>query len=299
MDYGTKVAWPSKQFELTKWVIDSRRWNDFQMREDDIVIATWAKSGTTWMQQIVGQLIFNGDPHKYGQHNSPWIDFRMRDDQAEIAAAQTHRRFLKTHLPIGGLNYSPSAKYIYVGRDGRDCFWSMYHHRMTFRPDALERISALYPDDPPIGYPDPDMRVEFHNWLDRDGYPGWPYWSNVQGWFDARRLPNLKLVHFNNLKADLPGQVRSIAEFLGIEIDPATVPAILEHCSFDYMRNIAVDDERAKRLLKDGSVFVNRGTNGRWRDVLTPKDNARYYAEAQRHLSPDAARWLETAELPG
>jgi aryl sulfotransferase len=295
----TETAWPVKQRELVKWVIDSRVWNDFEMRDDDIVIATWAKSGTTWMQQIVGQLVFGGEADLYGVTRSPWPDFRMRSDSVEQAVAQTHRRYLKTHLPIESLVYSPRAKYIYVGRDGRDCYWSWHNHHSNFTQDMLDRINALYPDDPPVGYPNPDIRLAFRDWLDRDAYPHWPFWSHVQGWFDARHLPNLKLVHFANLKADLRGEIEKIAAYLEIEVDPATWPAILEHCSFDYMKRLAARDERAKQVFKGGgATFINKGTNGRWRDVLTPADNEKYQAEVARNLTPEAAAWLETGRLP-
>jgi aryl sulfotransferase len=98
-----EIVWPKKLRELVMWVADSRPWNDFEFRDDDIVISTWSKSGTTWMQQIVGQLIFNGDPEIYCEKLSPWLDFRLRTDGFERAAAQTHRRYLKTHLPIDAL----------------------------------------------------------------------------------------------------------------------------------------------------------------------------------------------------
>src|SRR5688572_1917297 len=263
---GTEIVWPIKQRELVKWVVDSRTWNDFEIRNDDIVIATWAKSGTTWMQQIVGQLVFRGEPDLYGQERSPWPDFRMRSDSVEMAVAQTHRRYLKTHLPIESLVYSPRAKYIYVGRDGRDCYWSWHNHHSNFTQDFLDRINALYPDEPPIGYPNPDVRLAFLEWLDRDAFPNWPFWSHVQGWFDARHLPNLKLVHFANLKADLRGEIEKIAEFLEIEVAPETWPAILEHCSFDYTRMVAEKEDRARYVFKAGAkTFINKGTNGRWR----------------------------------
>ena len=51
---------PVKTRELHNHHFDSTIWNDFAFRDDDIVIATYAKSGTTWTQQIVGQLIFGG-----------------------------------------------------------------------------------------------------------------------------------------------------------------------------------------------------------------------------------------------
>jgi aryl sulfotransferase len=293
------IAWPVKQRELDKWVIDSRRWNNFPFRDDDIVIATWAKSGTTWLQQIVSQLIFAGEPDLYGPQRSPWPDFQLRPDALDQAAAQTHRRYLKTHLPIESLVYSPRAKYIYVGRDGRDCYWSWHNHHSNFTPEQLARINALHPQEPPAPYPDPDVRLAFLQWLDRDAYPNWPFWSHVQGWFDARHLPNLRLVHFTDLKADLEGEIAKIAAFLEIEVEPKLWPAILEHCSFDYMKMVAARDERAKQVFKDGgNTFIHKGTNGRWRDVLTADDIASYEAEVAKHLTPDCARWLATGELP-
>ena len=296
---NTSVDWPVKQRELVMFVADSRKWNGFEFRDDDIVISTWSKSGTTWMQQIVSQLIFEGEPDLYGVDRSAWPDFRLTPDALEQAAAQTHRRYLKTHLPIDALVYSPRAKYIYVGRDGRDAYWSWHNHHGGYTQKALDIINGFYPDDPPIGYPNPDIRLAFHEWLDRDAYPNWPFWSHVQGWFDARHLPNLMLVHFADLKADLRGQIEKIAEFLDIDVKEANWPPILEHCSLEYTRMVADRQQRMHDIFKGGGkTFINKGTNGRWRDVLTPDDIVRYEAEAARHLTPECAEWLATGRLP-
>jgi aryl sulfotransferase len=291
------TAWPVKRRELTKFVCDSRLWDDFAMREDDIVIATWAKAGTNWMQQIVGQLIFAGAPGLYTSWNySPWIEFRL-DPGAPYAEKQTHRRFLKTHLPTDALPYSPTAKYIYVGRDARDVYWSWHNHYQNFQPEVLAAISALDPDQPPIPYPNPDVRLAFLEWLETDAYPQWPFWSHVQSWFDVRNLPNVRLVHFANLKADLENEIYKLADFLEVEVDIAKLPAILEHCSFEYMKAQSV--ERGDPTMQGGGgTFYKAGTNGRWFDVLTIEDNARFDAEAARHLMPDARQWLSTGRLP-
>jgi aryl sulfotransferase len=53
---------PRKTRELQNHHFDSTVWNDFAFRDDDVIIGTYAKSGTTWTQQIVGQLLFAGDP---------------------------------------------------------------------------------------------------------------------------------------------------------------------------------------------------------------------------------------------
>lgn len=296
---ASAIEWPVKRRELRQWVIDSSLWNGFEFRDDDIVIGTWSKSGTTWTQQIVGQLIFAADPDLYGADRSPWIDTLLRPGALEEAAAQTHRRYLKTHLPLESIVYSPKAKYIYIGRDGRDCYWSWHNHHMGFTPEQLARINALHPDEPPVPYPNPDIRLAFLEWLDRNAYPNWPFWSHVQGWFDSRHLPNLLLVHFANLKADLRGEIQRIADFLEIEVDPELWPAILKHCSFEHMRMLAARDEGLKHVFKDGgATFINKGTNGRWREVLTPDDLAKYDAAVTRNLSPEAAVWLETGRLP-
>jgi aryl sulfotransferase len=53
-------GWPIKTRNIRNHHMDSTIWDEFRFRDDDIVIATYAKSGTTWVQQIVSQLLFHG-----------------------------------------------------------------------------------------------------------------------------------------------------------------------------------------------------------------------------------------------
>ena len=124
------VVYPSKIREIHNHHFDSTIWNDFSFRDDDIVISTYAKSGTTWTQQIVAQMLFGPDPNLEVAEMSPWLDLRIPPKEVKLpmVEAQTHRRFLKTHLPLDALVFSSKAKYIYIGRDGRDMVWSMYNH---------------------------------------------------------------------------------------------------------------------------------------------------------------------------
>lgn len=298
------TAWPVKTRELQTYVLDSTRWNDVAFRDDDIIIATWSKAGTTWVQQIVAQLIFDGADEVSVGELSPWMDMRLipRDALMAHIEAQTHRRFLKTHLPVDALAFSPKAKYIYIGRDARDILWSWYNHHASFTPLAYEMMNnspGLV--GPPLEPPNPDIRQYFHDWLDRDGYPSFPFWSHVRSWWAIRDLPNVMLVHFANLKADMPGEIRKIAAFLDIEIDEATWPEILEHCGFDYMKAHAEKFEPMADAMFTGGPqsFINKGTNNRWRDVLTPEDIRKCDDMALRELGPECARWLATGELPG
>ncbi len=71
------IVWPTKTRELHNHHFDSTIWNDFRFRDDDIVISTYAKSGTTWTQQIVAQLLFGPDPDLEVAQMSPWLDLRI------------------------------------------------------------------------------------------------------------------------------------------------------------------------------------------------------------------------------
>ena len=125
------------------------------------------------------------------------------------------------------------------------------------------------------------------------------FWENVQGWWDIRDLPNVLLVHFARLKADLPGEICRIAAFLDIAIDAARLPAINEHCGIEHMRAQAAAFERLKHRFKGGgATFINKGTNERWRDVLSPAEIAKCDAIAAERLTPDCASWLATGTLP-
>jgi aryl sulfotransferase len=50
------------------------------------------------------------------------------------------------------------------------------------------------------------------------------------------------------------------------------------------------------RPTSAAEVFINKGVNGRWKDVLTTADSAEYEARAAAELGPDCARWLATGE---
>lgn len=295
--------WPKKTREFQTALVDSTRWNGFRFREGDIVVATWGKSGTTWMEQIVSQLVLDARAGLLPGAGG-WVELRVvpLDQMRERLEAQTHRRYLKTHLPIDALVFSPIAKYIYVGRDARDIVWSAYNHHAGYTQTALDAFNNLPGRvGPPLARPDCDVREYYRRFLDTGDMPGFglaPFWSHVQGWWDVRRLPNVLLVHFNNLKADMPQEIRRVASFLDIRIDEALRPAVIEHCSFDYMRNAAREDSVFDRLWQAGrDTFFHRGTNGRWKDVLSEEEIRRCDEIAGRRLSPDCARWLGTGEL--
>ena len=110
---------------------DSNRWDGFELRPGDIIIATPPKCGTTWTQMICALLILQ-EPELPLPLNrlSPWIDMvtRARTEVFADLQAQRHRRFIKTHTPLDGIPNDPAVTYICVGRDPRDVALSIDHH---------------------------------------------------------------------------------------------------------------------------------------------------------------------------
>lgn len=297
----TAVQYPRKSRELHNHHFDSTIWNDFRFRDTDIIISTYAKSGTTWMQQMIGQMLQGPDAGLEVAELSPWLDLRVppKEIKLPLVEAQTRRRFVKTHLPVDALVFSPKAKYIYIGRDGRDVVWSLYNHHVNANAlwyQALNDTPGRV--GPPIGKPPADIRQYWTEWMEKDGYPFWSFWENIRTWWEIRHLPNVMYVHFATLKADMPGQMRKMAEFLDIRVDEANWPRILEYCSFDWMKANATKSVPLGGAFWDAGaqVFIHKGVNGRWQSVLSPEESRAYEDRAVKELGAECAHWLATGE---
>ncbi len=293
---------PIKTREINNHHFDSTIWNDFNFRDDDIVISTYGKSGTTWVQQIIAQLLFNGEEGLEVAEMSPWLDLRVppKEEKLPIVEAQTHRRFLKTHLPVDALVFSENVKYIYVGRDGRDILWSLYNHHFTANASWYEALNETPGRiGPPIGPPPSSITQYFNDWLDKDGYPFWSFWDNVRSWWAIRNLPNVYHLHFANLKSNLAAEIRRIAEFIETPIDEKKWDLIVRHCSFDYMKANATKSVPLGGAFWDGGAqtFIHKGINGRWRNVLSQEEILKYERRAEEELGSQCAVWLATGKI--
>jgi aryl sulfotransferase len=246
--------------------LDSTRWERFTPRADDIVIATPYKSGTTWTQEIVLHLVFLGQQVPYLHEVSPWLDARLEPLEAVLTLLedQRHRRVIKTHLALDGLPFYPQVKYIVVGRDPRDVFMSMWNHYGSHTPAFFEFINGL-PDR--VGAPFPSVPADIHaywrDWISRgwfaweqEGYPHWGNMHHLQSWWAYRHLPNILLVHFADLLADTPGQIRRIADYLDISASDEQVAQIAQQTSLTAMRTRAEqNDPGISKNLVDGARY--------------------------------------------
>lgn len=281
-------------------VQDNRRWRDFAPRPEDIFVCTPAKCGTTWMQTIVASLLWpDGDAPGPVVTISPWIEAEL-DPIGEVLArleAQTHRRFIKSHTPADGIPFFEQAKHVFVARDGRDAFMSMCNHLERFRSDVRDDLNARIDDESVMPMPPwtGDVHGFFAVWL-----PAMGMLEHVAGFWERRHQPNLLLVHYNDLKADLAGEMRRVAEFLAIEVPEASWPTVVARCTFEGMRARGPEIGEFERVFDGGAeAFIFKGTNGRWRDVLTSQEVGAYLQRAAELLPPEGALWLEHGRRGG
>lgn len=296
-------------------VADSRRWNQFEPRDGDVVIATFAKCGTTWTQRIVDLLVFQSpDVRPFGEI-SPWLDstiFNALEDDLATLRAQTHRRYIKSHLPFDALPVWDTVKYIHVGRDGRDARLSWQNHQQGFTPEITARIAAQAralaagrgeaPAGPPPLAPE-DPREYLLQWfeqleagLDAPGGAESTFFGFEATYWRERHRPNLLLVHYDDLKADLSGEMQRISDFLGIATPKALMPSLVEAARFESMKRDgdALFPRLREAFDRGADRFINQGRSGRWREYLHADDVARYEAIVRRASTPGLARWLES-----
>ncbi|MGH3934236.1 MAG: sulfotransferase domain-containing protein [Pseudonocardiaceae bacterium] len=293
-------------------VADSARWEGFPFRDGDIVISTPLKCGTTWTQMICALLIFQTPNFDRPLTKiSPWLDMLTADRGEVVAAlaAQSHRRFIKTHTPLDGLPLDDRVIYICVGRDPRDAGFSWSNHQVNLNMDTFftarreavgdADLDELLPDGPQA--PPPTEIERFWRWVDSTTPASESPTSLVALLHHVRTFwpatigaANLVLLHYDDLQADLEGQMRQLAQRLGIKVPEHRWPELVPAARFGEMRRRADDlvPNQGDALWHDNASFFHRGTSGQWRTRLDEEDLRRYHRRVAELGDPEVAGWL-------
>lgn len=271
---------------------DSTHWDTVRFRPDDIVIASCYKSGTTLAQQIVNLLINGPSDFESMRAISPWVDSSLHFTGPEAVEALPSPRFLKSHLPFNALPYHAEWKYIYLGRDGRDVCVSLFNHCKSIQEEMARDNPGNDVDHGPDDFPS-----FWDAWLET-GRPRWEYWRNIASWWQVRELPNVLLVHYSELIKDKPKAASRIAGFLGLPWDSAIEEMVCHYSSLEQMKGMEMAGKFGSSKVKKEAKFINKGTNGRWRDLLSNEQIERYLSLLGDKLEPACIDWLHTGARP-
>ena len=232
---------------------------------------------------------------------SPWLDHLIvpRDEVYAQLAAQEHRRFIKTHTPLDGVPLDPRATYIVTARHPLDMFVSLYHQSDNIDYERLRQLTGQpEPAEPPR--PRTPLHDRLLRWIaddddpreHPDSLPGL-MWHLSDAWV-RRHEPNVLLVHYNDLLADLDGQMRRFAGQLGIAVPEQAWPTLVQAAMFERMRDSADTLVPTAGIFKSNAAFFRRGTSGAGREILSDEELAAYHARVTQLAPSDMLTWLHS-----
>ena len=189
-----------------------------------------------------------------------------------------------------------------VARHPLDLAVSLYHQSDNINRARLRQLTGQPEPDPGRPrIPRRAVRDFLLEWIDdeatpqqqMDSLPG-VMWHLSDAWA-RRREPNIVLLRYDDLAADLAGEMRRLARRLGIAVPGPAWPGLVQAATFERMRaraDLLVPDPSG--LFKDKAAFFRRGTSGSGRELLTPGELARYHARIAQLAPPDLLAWLDS-----
>ncbi|ORY28923.1 P-loop containing nucleoside triphosphate hydrolase protein [Rhizoclosmatium globosum] len=265
---------------------DTSIWDTLRLGEGDVLVNTYGKSGTTWMQQICRQIYAKGVESTENIHlKSPWVEMKLSRAKVESLASDPSipHKIFKSHAPLTAIHYQPHVKYIHVVRECKDALVSYHNHLQAFQPDARELLEQPAQET--------TLSELIQMWL-VDGKPLWPYFDHVKSWWQYRHLPNILILHYQDLLDDLEGNVRRVAAFLEQDLIDDEIKNVVHQSSFAYMKQNEAMFQPSDAILVPGH-FINKGTNKRWKDLMTSEEVQAFENAYATHFSPELIEFVK------
>ena len=246
---------------------------EYEGKDDDIYVATYFKSGTTWMQMIIYQLTTDGNmnfSHIYDV--SPWPRYCAIDEKPIPDLPSP--RIIKTHEPYQDLPRGLKGKFIFVMRDGKDVAVSAYYHNKSYNRENLKSF-----DD------------NFKNYFIKEGKNNW--FTFMRLWLENKWNRKILYLHYEDMKKDLPSVLRKLIEFCDLKVDEKEFPRILERSSFAFMKQHQTKfGEQPEGKEKDEKVydnFIRKGEAGEGKTYLNAEQK-KHFDEKVKTINWDLAK---------
>ncbi|RXN31276.1 sulfotransferase family cytosolic 2B member 1-like protein [Labeo rohita] len=244
-------------------------YEEFTFRPDDILIVTYPKSGTTWMQEVVPLIVSNGDLTPVltvpNWDRVPWLE-EHRAILLNLEQRPSPRVFA-THFHHGMMNesyFKIKPRVLYVMRNPKDVFTSsFYYYGMAsylVNPGRQDEFMEKFLNG----------KIMFGSWFD-----------HVKSWINAEEKESILYIFYEEMIADLKGSVEKIAKFLGKSLSADVTEKIADHCVFKNMKqnqmsNFSLVPEEYMDQKK--SEFLRKGIAGDWKNLFTEAQEQRFNA---------------------
>ncbi|XP_072051234.1 sulfotransferase 1C2-like [Amphiura filiformis] len=264
---GIHVSWvtPPSTLEALK---------TFQVREDDVFIVTFPKSGTHWLMEIVYLVMTNGDMDKINRYMmEQGLEFTMCAGPSEVPKTKPgykhmeeweSPRVMMSHLMHRFLPpqiWEKKTKVIYVARNPKDVLCSMYHFFYTLMPEEHRQWN------------------DFVKAFISKEMIGGDWFTHVhEFWTQCKDMDNVFIVKFEELKKNHRGIVKQVAEFLGKDLTEEVIDKITSLTTIDAMHETydKLEEEPGGNIRTKAFgmlPFLNKGHVGGWKARLTDEQS--------------------------
>ncbi|XP_034049769.1 sulfotransferase 2B1-like [Thalassophryne amazonica] len=233
---------------------------EFSFRPDDVVIATYPKSGTTWMKEIIPLIQSDGDPASVeilpNWDRVPWLEESIactlnleQRPSPRVFASHFHYNMMPSSF------FQAKPKVVYVMRNPKDVFTSYFHyHRMAsflVRPGPQSEFLHKFLEG----------KVMFGSWFD-----------HMKSWLSAQDKERIFYISYEEMILDLKDSIWRIAQFLDKSLDAEVIEKIVTRCEFKNMKQNKMSNYSLvppELMDQTKSEFLRKGIAGDWKNQLT------------------------------
>ncbi|XP_010745095.1 amine sulfotransferase [Larimichthys crocea] len=258
---------------------------NLEIRDSDVFVVTYPKSGTIWMQQILLLFEAKGDVTAISKLNNysnadliPWIEVNG-NRQAFITAPSPRLRVthLQQHFMPAALSQR-KGKVIYVARNPKDVLVSyFYFHKVA---NMLETPK--------------DFDDFFEKFMRGDVY-GCSWFDHIKTWYSHKDDMNMLFITYEEMIQDLHSAVQKISLFLGKELTDEQLANVVKHSTFNNMKKIPqanYEQVPGDLLNHHQGTFMRKGTIGDWKNHFTVAQNERFDEVFQREMKDFALSFV-------
>ena len=215
------------------------------VRSDDILLASYPKSGNTWTRFLIANLVHPDREVSFGNLHRLVLD-------PDVSVKRDFDRAPPPRIVRTESSFDPRyRRVIYVVRDPRDVVVSQYHY--------LRTLASIGNEFPLEEFVERFLAGEINRHLGSWG-------ENVGSWLATRsRHPGFLLLRYEDLVSGTARELTRVADFAGLPATPESIARAVERSSAEKMRE-------SEKKQKENAIPAK---SGGWRNDLREPQIAR------------------------